>query len=143
MPRLLLLLSLLLLPGCQSCAPTVTVPATEGIPVTLGKVDLEDLPGAIGEREEPDIVITVPVSDKETVIPIYREKLTAKERILTNKPQYRVESTNSHVTAVQPKKSLWWRKALVYIACFVLAVLIIAAFVWRVMNINPISWLKR
>lgn len=143
MIRLILVCSLFLLPGCQSCAPAVVVPATGEIPVSIGKVDLADLPNGEEREEKPEIVITVPASDKATVIPIYREKLTAKERILTNKPQYRVESTNSHVSAVQPKKVLWWRKALVYLACFVLVVLIVAAFVWRVMNINPLGWIRK
>ena len=143
MLRRLLLLSLILcLPGCLSCAPVVHVPETQGIPVSVGKVDLPDLPGG-DEPEEPAMVITVPPSDKPTVIPVWKEKLTVKQRVLSNKPAYKVESNNAAVTVVQPKKTLWWRYAAVYVGGAILALLVAGAVAYRVVNINPLSWLKK
>ena len=145
--RILLLCSLLIISGCSwfSSTPAVHQLGTESfaIPVTPSKFieDVQQL-GTQGFEAKnidnaPEMIITIPASDKPTVVEVRKAKRTIVDRALTNKPAYVVESNNPGIKAAQPKQTVWWKWIAVGVGCLFVVAMAAMVIAQKVASFSP------
>ena len=147
--RKFLLPSLLLLAVIISCKSAVIKPLVESnsynVPVTIAKVEpltnpsITSDPIIVSSIEE---VIIVPASTTPTIVQISKKKKAFKQKVkeaFTNAPTHEIKSDKQNVEAYQPKKSLWWRWAILIL--FIL--MVIFAIVVKVANISPLGLIAK
>ena len=139
-----ILLIFALLNGC-SIVPTVTpIPDGTGyeIPVVPGKIEAPDI---IDDKPGPDMVITVQPEtpgEQPVKIQVRKVKRTIAEKLLTNKPEYEVKSDSGKVSAVQQKKTLWWRWLLAAVLCLFILAAAVMVIVNKVSSWSPAGFIK-
>lgn len=144
--RILLLLSALVL-IVAGCVPKIDLMAEADswdISVVPAKVVEAEGAGQSTEgKDEPELVITVPPSDKPTHVEVRKVKRSIIDKVLTNKPEHNIRSDNKEVRANQPKKTLWWKYLVLIIVGLMFLSALIAAIARKVTNFSPLGFVKK
>jgi len=144
--RLLLCSLLLVLSGCGlfSSTPVVHRLADNAfeVPVVPSKMDVSGFMASSADNA-PDMIITVPASDKPTVVEVRKTKRTIIDKALTNKPAFEVKSDNPEIKAAQPKKTLWRKWLAVGVGALFFVAIIFMVFVNKLSNFSPMNWFRR
>jgi hypothetical protein len=135
--------------GVFSSAPVIHQMADADsweIPVLAQKFEVGSLKGEGGSGKQddaPDMVITVPASDKPTVVEVRKVKRTIIDKTLTNKPEFAVKSDSQGVTAAQPKQTVWWKWIAAGVGGLFLLAMVVMIIVNKVSNWSPWGFLLR
>lgn len=101
---------LIILFNCTGCWNKKADPIPLGTGSYEIPVAVERFVDSVTDAEAPvEMIITVPASDKPTVVKVTKKRQGFIKRTLTNAPAHTVESNNPGATAEQPKRSMWKR----------------------------------
>jgi hypothetical protein len=129
----LMLLALLLstLQGCASQPnPVLIAPDTYAVPAvpTAGGSEIAGL-----DESDRIATVVVPPSDKPTTVRVYKKKVSAMKKALTNAPRIDAVSDNPLVAVQTPKRSKAWQ----WLLLVGLLAAISAVVAHKVWNLNP------